>query len=119
MEEVEQICTRIAIIDGGKNVALGTGDELKKMIRKSETIRIDMPQPSPDDLAAIRSLPHIYECSWQNHELTALCSGGSHNLIRVLSYLQEKELPFGHVATQLPTLNDVFLEITGKELRDQ
>lgn len=119
MEEVEQICTRIAIIDGGKNVALGTSDELKKMIRKSETIRIDMPQPSPDDLAAIRSLPHIYECSWQNHELTALCSGGSHNLIRVLSYLQEKELPFGHVATQLPTLNDVFLEITGKELRDQ
>ena len=119
MEEVEQICTRIAIIDAGKNVALGTSDELKKMIRKSETIRIDMPEPLPEDLSAIRLLPHIYEVTWQNHELTALCSGGNHNLIRVLNYLQEKDLPFGHVSTQMPTLNDVFLEITGKELRDQ
>lgn len=119
MEEVEQICTRIAIIDAGKNVALGTSDELKKMIRKSETIRIDMPEPLPEDLSAILALPHIYEATWQNHELTALCSGGNHNLIRVLNYLQERDLPFGHVSTQMPTLNDVFLEITGKELRDQ
>ena len=119
MEEVEQICSRIAIIDAGKNLALGTKDELKRMICKSETIEIDMPEPSAEDLNAIRTLPHIYEVSYKEHLLTALCNGGSHNLIRVLGYLQEKDLPFGHVSTTMPTLNDVFLEITGKELRDQ
>ena len=41
-----------------------------------------------------------------------------HNLIRVLNYLQEQDIPFGRVFSELPTLNDVFLEITGKELRD-
>ena len=41
-----------------------------------------------------------------------------HNLIRVLNYLQEKDVSFGRVFSELPTLNDVFLEITGKELRD-
>ena len=43
MEEVEQICTRIAIMDKGKNIALGTSDELKSMIRNSETIKIHIP----------------------------------------------------------------------------
>ena len=38
--------------------------------------------------------------------------------MRVLDYLKEKDLSFGHVHSELPTLNDVFLEITGKELRD-
>ena len=46
------------------------------------------------------------------------CDGGEHNLVHVLSYLTDNNIPFGHVTTELPTLNDVFLEITGKELRD-
>ncbi|MDD3796696.1 MAG: ABC transporter ATP-binding protein, partial [Lachnospiraceae bacterium] len=51
-------------------------------------------------------------------ELTVRCSGAKHNLVRVLNYLQEKDIAFGRVFSELPTLNDVFLEITGKELRD-
>ena len=43
---------------------------------------------------------------------------GTHNLIHVLDYLKDKNLVFGRVYSELPTLNDVFLEITGKELRD-
>ena len=50
--------------------------------------------------------------------LTVLCSGGQHNLIHVLDYLQKKSYSFGYVHSELPSLNDVFLEITGKELRD-
>lgn len=45
-------------------------------------------------------------------------SGGSHNLIHVLEYFRGQDISFGRVYTELPTLNDVFLEITGKELRD-
>ena len=118
MEEVEQICSRIAIIDKGKNLALGTKEELKKMIKKSEIITIDIISLTSEDINAIKSLPHVYEVKFDEHKLTVLCNGGKHNLMRVLDYLQSKEYSFGHVHSELPSLNDVFLEITGKELRD-
>ena len=118
MEEVEQICSRIAIVDKGKNLALGTKDELKKLIKKREIITIDILDISSSDIAEINKLPHVYEVEFADHQLAILCDGGKHNLIRVLDFLQQKEYSFGHVHSELPTLNDVFLEITGKELRD-
>lgn len=118
MEEVEQICSRIAIMDKGKNLAIGTKDELKRMIKKSEIIRIDMLDISEEDIAALRVLDHVYDVSFSDHQLELLCSGGKHNLLRILHYLEAHELSFGRVYSELPTLNDVFLEITGKELRD-
>ena len=118
MEEVEQICTRIAIMDKGRNIAIGTKEELKKMIKKSEIITIDIVDLPESDLAAIRQLPHVYQADFTDHKLVVLCNGGKHNLVRVLNYLQERELSVGHVYSELPTLNDVFLEITGKEMRD-
>ena len=118
MEEVEQICTRIAIMDKGKNLAIGNNEELKQMIKKSEIISVDILDIAEEDINAIRKLPHVYDVIFANHQLQVLCSGGKHNLIRVLDYLQSKDLSFGRVYSELPTLNDVFLEITGKELRD-
>ena len=118
MEEVEQICTRIAIMDKGKNLAIGTNEELKQMIKKSEIISVDILDIAEEDINAIRKLPHVYDVIFANHQLQVLCSGGKHNLIRVLDYLQSRDLSFGRVYSELPTLNDVFLEITGKELRD-
>ena len=118
MEEVEQICTRIAIMDKGKNLAIGTNEELKQMIKKSEIISVDILDIAEEDSNAIRKLPHVYGVIFANHQLQVLCSGGKHNLIRVLDYLQSRDLSFGRVYSELPTLNDVFLEITGKELRD-
>lgn len=118
MEEVEQICTRIAIMDKGKNLAIGTTEELKRMIKKSEIISIDILDLLPEQITAIRALKHVYEVTFENHCLKVLCSGGKHNLPRILSYLQSADISFGRVYSELPTLNDVFLEITGKELRD-
>lgn len=118
MEEVEQICTRVAIMDKGKNLAIGTTEELKRMIKKSEIISIDILDLLPEQISAIRELKHVYEVTFENHCLKVLCSGGKHNLPRILNYLQSKEISFGRVYSELPTLNDVFLEITGKELRD-
>lgn len=118
MEEVEQICTRIAIMDKGKNVALGTKDELKSMIDLGETISmeiLELPESVQED---IRALPHAIKVEYDNHLLKVKFSKGKHNLLRLLDMLKEKEIGFGGVHSELPTLNDVFLEITGKELRD-
>ena len=105
-------------MDKGKNLAIGTTDELKKMIKKSEIISIDILDLPENHLAELRKLPHVYETKFENHQLQILCNGGKHNLTRVLEYLQTQNLSFGRVYSELPTLNDVFLEITGKELRD-
>lgn len=118
MEEVEQICTRIAIIDHGRVLASGTTEELKKMIKTGETITIEAVALTKNNLADIRSLSHVFDLSYQDQTMILRCSGAKQNLTRVLNYLQEQDIPFGRVFSELPTLNDVFLEITGKELRD-
>ncbi|MBR3824697.1 MAG: ABC transporter ATP-binding protein [Lachnospiraceae bacterium] len=118
MEEVEQICTRIAIIDKGKNLAMGTTDELKKMIKKNETISIELLDLPETIIEQIKALPHVYEMTYTDNLLKVFYSGGKHNLIRLLDFLKQEDISFGRVYSERPTLNDVFLEITGKELRD-
>ena len=118
MEEVEQICTRIAIMDHGHVIASGTKEELKKMIKTGETITIEAIPLTSENLADIRALPHVFDLHYEEQILTVRCTGARHNLIRLLNYLQNQDISFGQVSSELPTLNDVFLEITGKQLRD-
>lgn len=118
MEEVEQICTRIAIIDHGRVLATGTTEELKQMIKTGETITIEALALEETALAEIRELPHVFDVSYEDRILKVKLGTARHNLVRILNYLQEKDISFGRVFSELPTLNDVFLEITGKELRD-
>ncbi len=119
MEEVEQICTRIAIMDKGKKIAEGTNAELKKMIQNTETINIEAADLTDEILSAVNGLPHVYKSKYKEGLLTVYCSGGKHNLVRVLGLLQEASVSIGRVYSELPTLNDVFLEITGTDLRDK
>lgn len=118
MEEVEQICSRIAIIDHGRVLASGTKEELKDMIKTGETITIEAIALEEKCLEDIRALPHVFDIAYEDQVLRIRCSKAKHNLIRVLNYLQGEDIAFGKVFSELPTLNDVFLEITGKELRD-
>ena len=118
MEEVEQICTRIAIMDHGRVIASGTSEELKKMIKTGETITVEAIFLEEKHLQDIRSLPHVFDLHYENQVLILRCTGAQHNLIRLLNYLQSQDITFGRVFSELPTLNDVFLEITGKQLRD-
>ena len=119
MEEVEQICTKIAIMDHGRCIAFGTSEELKNMIKTAETIRIESVVLNEGQLGQLRSLPHVFQLDYsEDCTLTIKCTSAKHNLVRILGYLQQQEASFGRVLSELPTLTDLFLEITGKELRD-
>lgn len=118
MEEVEQICSRIAIIDHGRVLATGTNEELKSMIKTGETVTIEAVALTEEQLMEIRELPHVFAINYEEQVLKIRLSGAKHNLVRILHYLEERDISFGRVFSELPTLNDVFLEITGTELRD-
>ena len=124
MEEVEQICDRIQIIDHGRQIALGTADELKRMIDVGERISIEAPSLTGDDdtrartIAALCALPAVHDVAFEQDTLTISCAQGAHNLIDVLQALRQADVPVGHVSSHTPTLNDVFLALTGTDLRD-
>ena len=119
MEEIEQICSRILIMDKGKEVASGTSEELKGRIKNTENVIVDIKKLPSEHLEKIKKLNHVYEAQYMSDKLTIKCSGGKHNITHVIEYLSDNNLNYDRIYSELPTLNDVFLEITGKELRDK
>lgn len=118
MEEVEQICDRILIMDRGRHLALGTATQLTAMTDTGETITVDAADLTDDVVSAIEALPHVDSIDRNGSELTIVCTQGDRNLIDVLDALHGAGVHIGHVTSQPPTLNDVFLALTGKKLRD-
>lgn len=118
MEEVEQLCTNIAVIDKGRVIAKGTKEELKDMISVGEKITIETYQIEEEKLNGLKELPGIYSVIYEDSMLKIKSKKGKNNIMDILQYLTKFNVKFGKVITELPTLNDVFLEITGKELRD-
>ena len=118
MEEVEQICSRILIIDKGKAVATGTKEELKEMITLGEKITIEAYGVPEKSINSLRDLPNISSVEYKESILKIKALKGKNNLESVLEFIKNENIQFANIYSELPTLNDVFLEITGKELRD-
>lgn len=118
MEEVESLCHRIAMLDKGKLVACGSADELKNMISLGEKITVEAFSITENQVSELRRLPNVSSVVYEDNKLRIHSKKGKNNLIYILDYLQRNEIQFGKMFTEMPTLNDVFLEITGKDIKD-
>ena len=118
MEEIEQLCTRIAVIDAGKLVAIGTKEELKAMISQGEKVVVEVFSSCENYIEKIKEIPNVADVECHNNLLTIKSKSGVSNITKIVSYINENNISYGKIYSELPTLNDVFLEITGKELRD-
>ena len=91
---------------------------LRKGNPTGEKVEIEAPDLPDGTMDAIAGLPFVRRISHDGTTIHLLCDNGPHNLANILGVLQQRAVVFGRVYSEPPTLNDVFLEITGKELRD-
>ena len=118
MEEVEIICDRIIILDKGKIIAKGTTDELKTLAKLEEKITVEVKNISEETLKEIKEFKTVLDLSYQGNTLVIVYKKGKDNLGELIDYLHEKKVAYSKIFSERPTLNDVFLELTGKDLRD-
>ena len=118
MEEVEILCDRIIILDKGKIIAEGTSDELKKMTNIEEKITVEVNNLDSKILEDIEKFKTVDEVNYTNNILLIKYKKGKNNLGNLIDYLKDNKVKYNKIFSERPTLNDVFLELTGKELRD-
>lgn len=118
MDEVDFLCDDIVIIDKGKVLAKGTSRELKDMIDLTEKISLEASGIGEEILKDLRGLDHLISLDYKDDILRLNFSKGDSNLIKLISFLSEKNIEYKSISVEKPSLNDVFLELTGKDLRD-
>lgn len=114
IEETEEICDKVAIMDKGRILISGTKVELKKSISLGEKTKIRVYYLSEEQIEELQRLPGVYSLEYKDEILRIKSKKGKNNLIHILTYLQENNIVFGEIISELPTLKDVFWEMTGK-----
>lgn len=118
MEEAELLCDRIIILDKGKIIAEGTSDELKELANIEEKITIELTEQHPELKEKLTKFKTVEKITITGKILTISYKKGQDNLGTLIDYLKENKITYNKIFSERPTLNDVFLELTGKELRD-
>ncbi|MFI5086160.1 MAG: ATP-binding cassette domain-containing protein [Actinomycetales bacterium] len=119
LEEADQLADSIAVIDAGRVIAKGTADELKAQVGSE---RIDVVMASRDHVAAAAALVSAnagtgarMEVDQQTRRISAAAPEGHRMLVRTLTDLQDAGLPVVEASLRRPTLDDVFLQLTGQK----
>ncbi|MCQ2515854.1 MAG: ABC transporter ATP-binding protein [Saccharofermentans sp.] len=118
MEEIEQLCTRLSILDKGQVIASGTIPEIKRMIKKNEIVTAEVIGLDPKVVDTLKMDNDVLTANYQGKTLKVEAAGKS-NIVKVMSLLEKEGYEVQQIYSVQPSLNDVFLELTGKQLRDE
>lgn len=118
MDEIEQICEDIVIIDKGEILAKGNAESLKKMISMEEKVVFESVGMEDSTIEDIKRMDNVLSVDYDDPVCRINFSSGKDNLVRLINFLLERKIDYDSLSSQRPSLNDVFLELTGKDLRD-
>ncbi|GGH78415.1 ABC-2 type transport system ATP-binding protein [Pullulanibacillus pueri] len=118
MEEVEEICSRIAIIDHGKIIAEGTKEQLKAIITNTKDIWIGINSTDTLDLSQLKLINGVKEVKVEEDVIKINSSADVNNLNTIIQYFIAAGIEIRTVEEQAPNLDTVFLTLTGRNLRD-
>ncbi|QJD86179.1 ABC transporter ATP-binding protein [Cohnella herbarum] len=118
MEEVEEICTRIAIVDHGKIIADGTKEQLKAIITDTKNIWIEIKATDSVNIDSLKQIQGVISAQLEDNTIKINSKGEINNLNLVIQKLIKDGIEIRSVEEQAPNLETVFLTLTGRNLRD-
>ncbi len=118
MEEVEFLCQRIYIMDRGEVIASGTKDEVKNILSSEHTIEVEVEKVNPAFIEKLESIPAISTVTTLEKKIILLAPKKINLLEDVFDAAKQTESPLKGIQIKAPTLEDVFLHLTGRKLRD-
>ena len=123
MDEADRLCRRLAIIDHGRLVAGGSPAELKASVGGDIVHVAFGPEESADDhvavaLSAVRALPGVQQADIAAGSLTATVSDGGAAAPAIMDAFRGASLSIANLSITRPSLDDVFLQHTGRQIRD-
>ena len=124
MEEADFLCDRIAIIDGGKIIALDTPEKLKSSMSHIKSIKIDLTKASDELIEEIKQMDAVdnvikeYNEENRSYTLTIHHTDGSTIIQRIIDSISQNKSQILNINVIEPSLEDVFIHLTGKSLRE-
>jgi ABC-2 type transport system ATP-binding protein len=124
MEEADFLCDRIAIIDGGKIIALDTPENLKRSINEVKSIKIELTKADEkliDEIKVMESIKNVindYNSEKRNYTLTIHHTNGNTIIQKLLDCISKNKSQILNINVLEPSLEDVFIHLTGKSLRE-
>jgi len=116
IEEAERLCDRVAIVDYGRVIALGSPRELKQ--RAAGTTRIEVRLARPEDDGALRQLDGVVDCRVFDGSYVLHSTHVPQTVVALVKHLEAQGNELASLEISPPTLEDVFIELTGRRLRD-
>ncbi|KPB04082.1 ABC transporter ATP-binding protein [Bacillus sp. CHD6a] len=118
MEEVEFLCQRLYIMDRGEVIASGTKDEVKNILSSEHTIEVEVEKVHPAFIEKLESIPAISSVTTLDKKIILLAPKKINLLEDVFDAAKQTDSPLKGIQIKAPTLEDVFLHLTGRKLRD-
>lgn len=118
MEEVEEICTRIAIVDHGKIIAEGTKEQLKSIITNTKDIQVVLKSAENIDIGELKTISGVEAAALEDNTIKINSDAGVNNLNQIIEKLMKNGAEIRSLEEKAPNLETVFLTLTGRQLRD-
>lgn len=119
MEEAEALCERVAIIDSGRIIAIGSPNELKSRIQGNDIITLAIGNLSENIINAIKGLPFVHKINIEDNIVRIYVESGAHNLPALIDAVRSAGGNVTSATIHEQSLEDVFIHYTGKTIREE